>query len=101
MKLLLVEDSKRLQRSLAAGLNKIGFSLDQAYDGEEALSYLATNQYDAIVLDLMLPKIDGLEVLSSLRATGNSCHVLILSANDQTEDRVRGLDLGAGRVLAS
>ena len=99
MKLLLVEDSKRLQRSLAAGLNKIGFSLDQAFDGEEALSYLATNQYDAIVLDLMLPKIDGLEVLSSLRSAGNSCHVLILSANDQTEDRVRGLDLGADDYL--
>ncbi len=99
MKILLVEDSQRLQRSLATGLQKNGFTLDQAFDGEQALSYIATNRYDAIVLDLMLPKIDGLTVLSRLRGDGNDCHVLILSANDQTEDRVRGLDLGADDYL--
>ena len=95
MKLLLVEDSERLQRSLSTGLKKHGFTLDQAFDGEQALAYTAVNQYDAIILDLMLPKIDGLTVLSTLRSEGKDCHVLILSANDQTEDRVRGLDLGA------
>jgi len=99
MKLLLVEDSERLQRSLSTGLRKHGFTVDQAFDGEQALSYTATNQYDVIVLDLMLPKIDGLTVLSKIRSDGNDCHVLILSANDQTEDRVRGLDLGADDYL--
>jgi len=99
MKLLLVEDSERLQRSLSTGLRKHGFTVDQAFDGEQALAYTATNQYDVIVLDLMLPKIDGLTVLSKIRSGGNDCHVLILSANDQTEDRVRGLDLGADDYL--
>jgi two-component system copper resistance phosphate regulon response regulator CusR len=99
MKLLLVEDSERLQRSLATGLKRHGFTLDQAYDGEQALAYIAVNQYDAIILDLLLPKIDGLSVLSKLRKQGKDCHVLILSANDQTEDRIRGLDLGADDYL--
>ena len=99
MKLLLVEDSERLQRSLSMGLQKHGFAVDQAFDGEEALAYTAVNQYDAIILDLMLPKIDGLAVLSKLRSEHNDSHVLILSANDQTEDRVRGLDIGADDYL--
>jgi len=99
MKLLLVEDSERLQRSLAAGLKRHGFTLDQALDGEQALAYIAVNQYEAIILDLVLPKIDGLTVLSKLRRQGKDCHVLILSANDQTEDRIRGLDLGADDYL--
>lgn len=99
MKLLLVEDSERLQRSLSTGLQKHGFTVDQAFDGEEALSFIAVNQYDAIILDLMLTRIDGLTVLSRLRSEGRDCHVLILSANDQTEDRVRGLDLGADDYL--
>lgn len=99
MRLLLVEDSERLQRSLSTGLKKHGFALDQAFDGEQALAFAAVNDYDTIILDLMLPKIDGLTVLSTLRAEGKDCHVLILSANDQTEDRVRGLDLGADDYL--
>jgi CheY-like chemotaxis protein len=89
MKLLLVEDSERLQRSLSTGLKKLGFTLDQAFDGEQALAYIAVNPHDAIILDLMLTRIDGLTVLSKLRSNGKDCHVLILSANDQTEDRVR------------
>ena len=99
MKLLLVEDSERLQRSLVAGLQKRGFTVDQAFDGEEALAFIAVNRYEAIILDLKLPKVDGLTVLSKLRRSGNNCHVLILSANDQTEDRIRGLDLGADDYL--
>ncbi|MBT2988298.1 MAG: hypothetical protein B6D72_09055 [gamma proteobacterium symbiont of Ctena orbiculata] len=95
MKLLLVEDSVRLQRSLASGLKQQGFTVDQAFDGEEALEFLKVNKYDAIVLDLILPKVDGLTVLARLRANGSDSHVLILSANDQTEDRIHGLDLGA------
>ena len=99
MKLLLVEDSERLQRSLSTGLQKHGFTVDQAFDGEEALAFTAINDYDAIVLDLMLPRLDGLSVLTRLREQGKDCHVLILSARDQTEDRVRGLDLGADDYL--
>jgi DNA-binding response OmpR family regulator len=95
VKILLVEDSIRLQRSLSIGLKRQGFSVDQAFDGEQALAYIQDNQYDTIILDLVLPKVHGLEVLSTLRAKGNTCQVLILSANDQTEDRIRGLDLGA------
>ncbi len=99
MKLLLVEDSERLQRSLSTGLQKHGFTVDQAFDGEEALAFAATNDYEAIILDLMLPKLDGLSVLTRLREQGKDCHVLILSARDQTEDRIRGLDLGADDYL--
>jgi len=76
LKLLLVEDSERLQRSLSTGLKKHGFAVDQAYDGAEALDYLAAHEYEAVVLDLMLPKIDGLTVLAKLRSDGNDCHVL-------------------------
>lgn len=99
MKLLLVEDSERLQRSLSTGLRKQGFTVDQAFDGEAALAFIAITQYDAIILDLMLPKIDGLTVLSKLRNDGGDCHILILSTNDQTADRIRGLDLGADDYL--
>jgi len=99
MKVLLVEDSERLQRSLLTGLHKSGFSVDQAFDGKQALEFDASNQYEVIILDLMLPKIDGLTVLTSIRRRGNDVHILILSANDQTEDRIRGLDLGADDYL--
>ena len=99
MKVLLVEDSERLQRSLVTGLHKSGFSVDQAFDGKQALEFVASNRYEVIILDLMLPKIDGLTVLTSIRRRGNDVHILILSANDQTEDRIRGLDLGADDYL--
>ena len=99
MKVLLVEDSERLQRSLLTGLHQSGFSIDQAFDGKQALEFVASNQYEVIILDLMLPKIDGLTVLTSIRKRGNDAHILILSANDQTEDRIRGLDLGADDYL--
>ena len=99
MKVLLVEDSERLQRSLVTGLHKSEFSVDQAFDGKQALEFVASNQYEVIILDLMLPKVDGLTVLTSIRRRGNDVHILILSANDQTEDRIRGLDLGADDYL--
>ena len=99
MKVLLVEDSERLQRSLLTGLHKSGFSVDQAFDGKQALEFVASNQYEVIILDLMIPKIDGLTVLTSIRRRENDVHILILSANDQTEDRIRGLDLGADDYL--
>ena len=99
MKILLVEDSERLQRSLVTGLHKSGFTVDQAFDGRQALAFVASNQYEAIILDLMLPDINGLTVLAKIRKDGNDVHVLILSANDQTDDRIKGLDLGADDYL--
>jgi len=99
MKILLVEDSERLQRSLITGLHKSGFTVDQAFDGKQALAFVASNQYEVIILDLMLPEIDGLTVLAKIRKDGNDVHVLILSANDQTGDRIKGLDLGADDYL--
>ncbi len=99
MKLLLVEDSKRLQRSISAGLRNFGYAVDQAYDGKQGLSFGETNSYDVIILDLMLTEIDGLTVLARLRRKGIKSHVLILSAKDQMEDRVRGLNLGADDYL--
>jgi DNA-binding response OmpR family regulator len=99
MRLLLIEDSERLRRSLSEGLHRSGFAVDVASDGEEGLAFCEVNTYDAIVLDLMLPKIDGLEVLRRLRQQGNEAHVLILSALDQGADRIRGLDLGADDYL--
>ena len=99
MRLLLVEDSQRLQRSLGLGLRKLGYALDIAGDGQEGLEQAESNAYDVIILDLMLPKLDGLQVLQRLRAGGNDTHVLILTARDTVDDRVRGLQMGADDFL--
>ena len=99
MKLLLVEDSHRLQRSLGAGLRNSGYVLDQAFDGDQAWAFLCDSDYDIVVLDLMIPGIDGLTLLSRLRQAGNTCQVIILSARDTTEDRITGLDAGADDYL--
>ena len=99
MKLLLVEDSQILQRSLSMGLSKLGMTVDQAFDGEEAERFLQFEPYDVVILDLMLPKLSGLDVLKRMRKRGNRTFVLILSAKDEIEDRTRGLDLGADDYL--
>jgi DNA-binding response OmpR family regulator len=99
MRVLLVEDYPPLQKSVAKGLREAGFAVDAAADGEEGLWYATTGEYDVVVLDLMLPKIDGLTVLKRLRAEGRPCHVLLLTAKDTVADRVRGLDLGADDYL--
>lgn len=99
MKLLVIEDSERLRRSLGRGLRRAGFVIDLAADGREGLAFAEVNKYDVIVLDLMLPKLDGLTLLKTLRTQGNHADVLILSAKDQIEDRVRGLELGADDYL--
>lgn len=99
MKLLLVEDSHRLQRSLGAGLRNSGYVLDQAFDGDQAWAFLCDSDYDIVVLDLMIPGIDGLTLLSRLRQAGKTCQVIILSARDTTEDRITGLDAGADDYL--
>jgi DNA-binding response OmpR family regulator len=99
VKILLVDDSPRLLRSLSQGLKKLGYAVDLASDGEQGLDLAETYAYHVIVLDLMLPGVPGLEVLRRLRTLGNGAHILILSARDRVEDRVKGLQLGADDYL--
>ena len=100
MRLLLIEDYKPLQKSVAKGLREAGFAVDVAGDGEQGLWQATGNEYDAIVLDLMLPGMDGLSLLKELRAAGRQTHVLILTARGEVADRVKGLELGADDYLA-
>jgi DNA-binding response OmpR family regulator len=99
MRVLLIEDSERLQRTIAAGLRKAGYALDVTGDGNEGLWYARSNDYDVIILDLMLPGLDGLSLLRRLRQGGHESHVLILTAKDTVEDRVVGLRTGADDYL--
>ena len=99
MKVLIIEDSAALRRSLGVGLRNSGFVVDVAADGAEGLEFALAFDYDVVVLDLMLPRLSGLEVLDRLRAERRSTHVLILSARDQLEDRVSGLRRGADDYL--
>jgi DNA-binding response OmpR family regulator len=99
MRVLLVEDSLRLQRSLGTALRKSGHAVDIAGDGEQGLWLAETNSYAAVVLDIMLPKLDGLSVLRQLRAKGRDTHILLLTARDTVDDRVRGLAGGADDYL--
>jgi DNA-binding response OmpR family regulator len=99
VKLLVIEDSQSLLRSLGAGLRKMGYAVDLVADGAEGLDFARLNDYEVIVLDLMLPTMDGLTVLQRLRALGKTSHILILSAKDRVEDRIRGLQLGADDYL--
>jgi DNA-binding response OmpR family regulator len=95
MRVLIVEDNDLLRDSLLRGLREAGFSVDVAADGTDGLWLAETGDYDVIVLDLMLPGIDGLSLLSSLREKRKHTHVLILTAKDTVEDRIAGLNLGA------
>jgi len=95
MRILLVEDDRMLGDGLQAGLTQAGYAVDWLRDGEAAVAALATESFAAVVLDLGLPKRDGLSVLQWLRARHDATPVLILTARDQLEDKVRGLDLGA------
>jgi DNA-binding response OmpR family regulator len=99
MRLLLIEDYPLLQKSLLQGLREAGFAVDATGDGEEGLWYAEGNDYDAVILDLMLPKKDGLSILRELRAAGKPTPVLILTARDKVEDRIAGLDAGADDYL--
>ncbi|MHC4399363.1 MAG: response regulator [Planctomycetota bacterium] len=99
MRLLLVEDNFPLRKSISKGLQEAGYAVDVAVDGENALWYALSNEYDVILLDLMLPVLDGLSVLKKLRLEGGTSHVLILSARDTVSDRVRGLEAGADDYL--
>lgn len=99
MRILVVEDEKSLADALVVGLSRHGYSVDATYDGEEALRILEINSYDLVVLDLNLPKINGLEVCRRLRASGSSAGILMLTARSALDDRVNGLDLGADDYL--
>jgi DNA-binding response OmpR family regulator len=99
MRVLLIEDYRPLQTSLTKGLREAGFAVDVTGDGREGLWYAMSNDYDVIILDLMLPGLDGLSILSRLRAEGRQNHILILTAKDTLQDRVKGLNLGADDYL--
>ena len=99
MRILIVEDYEPLQKSLAQGLREAGFAVDVTGDGKEGLWYAMSNEYDVIVLDIMLPGLDGLSILKKLRAGGMGSHVLILTAKDALSDKIEGLDHGADDYL--
>lgn len=99
MRILVVEDERDLNQILVKKLTVEGYGVDACFDGEEALSYIEMTDYDVIVLDIMMPKVDGFSVLRQMREAGNSTPVLFLTARDAVDDRVAGLDLGANDYL--
>lgn len=99
MKVLLVEDDTLLNTVIAKGLRKYGYAVDCAFDGEEAVALYEVNCYDLIVLDLNLPKIDGIDVLKEIRTDDFDTKIIILSARSEVEDKVFGLDMGANDYL--
>ena len=99
MRILLAEDERSLSRAVIALLEKNNYSADAVYDGAEALEYLAAENYDAVILDIMMPKMDGLTVLRKLRERGSHTPVLLLTAKSEVEDKVLGLDTGANDYL--
>lgn len=100
MRLLIVEDNRMLAKSLRQGFQEEGFAVDVAADGEEGLWCAESNPYDVVVLDLTLPKLDGLELLRQIRKLGIASHVICLTARGATEDKVHALNLGADDYLA-
>ena len=99
MRILLAEDEKALSKAIVKIFEKNHYSTDAVYDGEDALAYLETGCYDVAVLDIMMPKMDGIAVLKKIRAEGNPIPVLMLTAKSEIEDRVYGLDCGANDYL--
>lgn len=99
MKLLIVEDEKRLCQTVAKHLKKEGYTVDMCYDGNDALDYINGTEYDAVILDIMLPGIDGISVLKKIRARKLKTPVLLLTARSSIEDKVEGLDSGADDYL--
>ena len=99
MRILLAEDERSLSRAIIALLEKHNYSADAVYDGQEALDYLEAENYDAVILDIMMPRLDGLSVLRTLRKRGSQIPVLLLTAKSEVEDKVTGLDSGANDYL--
>lgn len=99
MKILIVEDEVKLNKAIATGLQNHGYAVESAHDGEEGEKMARINSYDLILLDIMMPKRDGIEVCRNLRAAGKKTPILMLTAKDAIEDRVAGLDIGADDYL--
>jgi DNA-binding response OmpR family regulator len=99
MRVLVVEDFAPLREAVVQGLQEAGFAVDSSDNGEDGLRFARSFEHDVIVLDLMLPRLDGISVLRTLRAGRCPAHILVLTAKDTPEDRVRGLDLGADDYL--
>ena len=99
MRILVVEDEKDLNNIITKHLKKNNFSVDSVFNGEEALEYLEYGTYDLIILDIMLPKLNGYEVVKKLRENKNETAVLMLTARDSIDDKIKGLDLGADDYL--
>jgi len=99
MKLLIVEDEESLNKVLVKVLRKLGYTTDSAFDGEEAVDLYFENNYDLVILDLNLPKLDGMEVLKAIREDNAELPVLILSARSEIQDKIQGLDEGANDYL--
>ena len=99
MRILLAEDEKPLSRALVKIFEKNNYSADAVYNGEDALMYLEGGNYDVVVMDIMMPKMDGITALKKLRATGNQIPVLLLTAKAEVDDKVSGLDSGANYYL--
>ena len=100
MRLLLAEDEEELSQALAAVLRHNNYSVDTVYDGQEALDYLEGQEYDGVILDIMMPKKSGIEVLKTIRSHKNQVPVLLLTAKTQVDDRVEGLDAGADDYIS-
>ena len=99
MRILVIEDEKKVASFIKKGLEEEHYAVDTAYDGESGLYLAEVNEYDLIILDLMIPKIDGLEVLKRIRKNKNSVPILVLTAKDTAEDIVKGLDAGCDDYL--
>ncbi len=99
MRLLVVEDERDLNRIISKRLEAAGYNVDRCFDGEEALDYIDAGEFDAVIMDIMMPKISGTEVLKIIRSRKNSVPVLLLTAKDSIDDRVAGLDAGADDYL--
>ena len=99
MRLLYAEDERSMSEAVVDILTFHKYIVDAAYDGEEALMYAESEEYDGIILDIMMPKLSGLDVLKKLRASGNTTPVLLLTAKAEVEDRIKGLDMGADDYL--
>ncbi|MBR6350612.1 MAG: response regulator transcription factor [Lachnospiraceae bacterium] len=99
MRILFAEDERDLNKILSKRLTEEGYSVDSCYDGAEAMDFIESADYDGIILDIMMPKMDGFSVLEKMRAKGITSPVLFLTARDSINDRVHGLDLGANDYL--
>lgn len=99
MRLLLAEDEQALSKALTAILERNNYSVDAVFNGQEALEYLEADNYDGVILDIMMPKVDGISVLQELRNKGSFIPVLLLTAKSEVDDKVLGLDAGANDYL--